>query len=223
MGDEDDFLPVVVEGDHLVEQHQVHIPELLLVRRVQPQGRLGIPDVLISEIAHQAAGEGRQKRQAGAFVSGKNPPDGVAGCPRLLRRLPAAAHPDPSVLAGQLQDRGVAQEGVAAPSLVPLRAFEHIAVAADGFQPAQHADRGMPVGVQLPADGDHPVIAGGGQSLGLPQSGTNHACFILSVSGRFPGKGIKKTVPDRACLCQGRGAYSYPAVPPCFTDISVPF
>lgn len=49
VGDEDDFLPVVVKGDHLVEQHQVHIPELLLVRRVQPQGRLGIPDVLIGE------------------------------------------------------------------------------------------------------------------------------------------------------------------------------
>ena len=68
IGNEDDLLPEVVKGDYLIEQHQIHVLEILRVPGLQIHGRLCILQKVVGEVSHQSAGKGRQLRQSGAFI-----------------------------------------------------------------------------------------------------------------------------------------------------------
>lgn len=66
--DEDQLLHQVVENDDLVEEHQIHVLEMLRILSVQAKGRFGVLDEVVGEVPNQPAGEGRQPRDPGAFV-----------------------------------------------------------------------------------------------------------------------------------------------------------
>ena len=162
--DEDQLLPPVVEDDHLVEEHQINVAEVLTLA-AQMQRGLGILDIVVGEVPHQPAGEGRHVRQPGAAVSLENLPDGLSGvrCPgHGLRPHAVLVHPadaQRAVLAGDLQRGGVAQEGIPAPAVVAGGALQQIAVTAGRPQRAHDLHRGEAIRQHLPADGNPPVIS----------------------------------------------------------------
>ena len=166
-GDEDDLLAVVVEADHLVKEHQVHVLELLPVLGVQPQGGLGVFQVVVGEVAHQPAGEGRQARHPGRPVLRQELPEEGGRVPDFRPHRVLVPQLEDAVLAGDFQGGVIAQEGVSSRARAVGGGLQQKAVPAGPPQDPQGLDGGDEVGEQLPADGDAAVIAGVRQGPGL--------------------------------------------------------
>ena len=165
-GDDLELLLKVVEHDDLVEQHQVDIAEVAVVQLVLAQARLGVFDVVVSEVSDKAAGERRHARHGGAGVAGMHVADGVAGMLDVPLdgahrfALCALADAEQAVCAGQLHGWVAAKERIAPPGAPLLGAFEQKAVAAYRAQRAQRLHRREPVRQQLLAYG-HAAIRSG--------------------------------------------------------------
>ena len=201
VGNEDKLLTEVVKGNDAAEQHQIHVLEPLLILPCEAEGWLGVLHVVIGEVAHQAAGEGGQAGDLGAFVFGEDLPQGL---PRALNAaggplpVPELHHP---VLGRDLQLGLKPQEGPAAPALLVGGGLQQKAVVVPGPEDAQGLDGGEEVAEQLPGHRNLPVRSGGGQGSGLLQRGIVHG-----KTSFFPGRNTKTPVPDN--FCQGR-AYPY--------------
>ena len=111
----------MVKGDHIVEQHQVEIPEAFRVLRVEAEARLRIFQIVIGKIAYQSAGEGGKPFDARTPPRGEDPAEGVLRPLRL--RLPAV-NPHHAVAAGDFHARIIAEESVASPVLLVLRTVQ---------------------------------------------------------------------------------------------------
>ena len=161
--DEQDLLLVVVEDDDLVEEHEVDVLEAFGVFGVQAQGGFGILQVVVAEVAHQAAGEGRQAVHARQAVGVEQLADvvvGAAGVDLQGAGFQMAVH------AGEPQLGLVAQEGVAAPfAALPCHAFEQKAVVRHVAKHAQHVDRRVGVAHDLARE-RHAGGAGAGGERG---------------------------------------------------------
>ena len=165
MGDDRHGLTEVVVDHDLVEQHEVGVLEPLLVRGGDPQGRFGVSDVVVGEVAHEPSGEGREAVDAGAPVIREDPSDDLGRVVGLeLPRPPVLRDPDLPVVAYELQHRFESEDGVSAPSLSVLDALEDVAVVIlvherpegldrgpdiRGYR-ARHGDRAVPFGCVLP-------------------------------------------------------------------------
>ena len=112
---ENELLPQVVKGDDLVKEHQVEVPKGLRVLHLRPDRWLAVPEIVIREVSHQSAGEGREGIEPGAFVSLQDLAQVRGG---VLRPKPEASGPHLSIPACDLQSGIKAQEGVAAPGLI---------------------------------------------------------------------------------------------------------
>ena len=165
MGDDRHGLTEVVVDHDLVEQHQVGILEALLVRGRDPQGRFGVSDVVVGEVAHEPSGEGREPLYAGAPVICEDPSDHPGGIVRGELLGPSVCRdPDLPVVAYELQHGFESEDGVPAPSLPVLDALEDVAVVIlaherpEGLDRgpdirrdcARHRDRAVPFGCVLP-------------------------------------------------------------------------
>ena len=72
VGDEDNFLGDVVEGDDFVEEHHVDVVEVFGIVLGGADRRLGVAEAFKGEVADQAAGEGRKGLELRAFVFGEH-------------------------------------------------------------------------------------------------------------------------------------------------------
>ena len=126
--DQHDLLPQVVKGDHLIEQHQIHILEVLGVLCRGTGFGFAVAEVIIGEISHKAAGEGGQVCKARAFILRQNFPQRLRGGLCFKGQFPGLHHAIP---AGDLHFRIKAEKGVAAPLFAGLGAFQQIAVGGD--------------------------------------------------------------------------------------------
>ena len=60
IGYQNDLLLHIVKGDDLVEQHEVNVLERLAVLDLASYARLAVAEIIVGEIADQAACEGRE-------------------------------------------------------------------------------------------------------------------------------------------------------------------
>ena len=115
----------MVEGDHLVKQHQVDVLKGLGVLCLTADGRLTVSQIVIGKVAHKSAGKRRKEIKPRTFVLGKDLADLAGGIVRMEGEASGLHLP---VHAGDLQFRIEAQKGVAAPSVVRHGRFQHITV-----------------------------------------------------------------------------------------------
>ena len=187
---QNDLLPEIVERDNLIEQHEVHIPEPLLITDIDRKGRFRIFDIIIGEISDKSAGKRRQKIESRALVFGENPPDGLPRMRGILRRGAAVPYRNFSVRAGKFKLRVKAEKRIPSPRPALLYGFQKIAAFADFPQLLQNTDRRACVGIKLRADRNHAIIACCRNFPCFPQSRSH---FITPSLG--DGKN-KKPVPD---------------------------
>ena len=144
----------MVEGNDLVEEHQVHVPEVLLLRIRQIQLRLTVFNVVVGEVAHQAAGKWGKPFQYRTFVILQNFPESftrvgdfsdfycfrcvcvscssrsglLCPCPGPCLRCP----PEGQLPVRQIQFQGgmTAQEGIPPPAFRLAGALQQVTVAA---------------------------------------------------------------------------------------------
>ena len=155
--DQDDFLAEVVESNHLVKKHQVHILEMLRVLCFPSDGGLGIIQVVIGEIAGQAAGEGRKPRDAGTSVFLQNlAQDGG----RIIGFQLQPVYLHFPVHAGNAHFRIITQEGIASPVFLRLCRLQQEAVGRNILQLPYRLNRRADIRQQLTADRDDFVQAG---------------------------------------------------------------
>ena len=140
--DEHDLLPEVVKGDDLIEEHQVHILEVLGVLGLGAGFRFAVAQIIVGEVPHQTAREGGEVLEPRAFVLRQDLPQDLRGVPGLKGQLPGLHH---AVPAGDLHLRVQAQEGVPAPLFAGLGAFQQVAVGGNVFQDLQRPDGGADV------------------------------------------------------------------------------
>ena len=137
VGYQHDLLVYVVEGDYLVEQHEVNVLEPLLVLRVEVQGGFAVFYVVVGEVPHQTSGERREALQLRAGVLLHEFLD-VRRRVRLVRGLGLSGNDvlngEFAVGAGKLQLGVVAEEGVASPFFLVLDAFKYVNMAADSAE-----------------------------------------------------------------------------------------
>ena len=148
VGHQDQLLPEVVKGDDLVEEHQVHVPELLRILCLPLCRGLLIGQVIVGEIPYQASGEGGEVVEFRAFVVRQDLPQIGGG---ILGPEGQAPHLHLPVQAGDLQLRVEAQEGVPPPLLPAVHGFQDVAVGGDVFQLFQGLDGSADVREQLAA------------------------------------------------------------------------
>ena len=165
VGHEHELLAVGVEHHEPVEQHEVHVEEVLAHHALAAQHRLRVLEVVVGEIAHQAARERREARQLRALVLREQLAQGAAGMLDLgdldlgVRPLDVARHRELPVEAGQLHRGRKAQEAVAAPAPVGLGALKEEAVVGACAQAAHRLDGGERVTHDLAAHGHAAVPA----------------------------------------------------------------
>ena len=187
----------------------LYILEPLPVLGLQLQGRLGVFEVVVGEVPHQSAGEGRQSRHAGALVLRQEfAEDGGRVLELCAHGVPVPELED-AVLAGDLQCWVEAQEGIAAPAGAVGGGLQQEAVSAFGPENPQGLDWSDEVGEELPADGDIAAAAGCRQLTGFLQG------WIVHRRSSFRGR-AKQKHPPSTTMSQGRAKISL-AVPPCFT------
>ncbi len=161
VADEDDLLSEVVEGDDLVEEHEVHVLELLAVLDVHADFRFAVAEEVVGEVPDEAAGEGREVVERRAPVVGEDLPD--------VRRRVLGLHVDVpdlhvSPAAGDLQLRVEPEECVPAPLRAVLHTLEHVAVVRDILQFLHDLDGCAEVGEDLAAHREHFVCAFSGDA-----------------------------------------------------------
>ena len=163
---QDQLLPVIVEYDYLVKEHQIHIPEIAAFVGRTLQTWLCVLDVVVGEIAHEAAGKRRKPFQLWTFIFRQNVPYDLPGVfyghGGDIGMLPLRITKDPKLAcaAGELQRGGVTQKRVSAPGLPAFGAFQQIAVPGSGPECPHDLDGGEAVGKQLHRDGDPAVFPG---------------------------------------------------------------
>ena len=187
---QDDLLPEVVEGDDLVEEHQVYVLEPLGVHGFPFCRGLPVGQVVVGEIPHQATGEGGQVVKPGTFIVRQDLPQvgrGVVGAEGQ------APHLHLPVQAGDLQLGVEAQEGVPPPLLPAVYGFQDVAVGGYVFQLFQGLDGGAQVGEQLAAHGQDLVGPGLRDGPDLLQAG-----FYVHI-GSFPCRRQQKTPSTESC------------------------
>ena len=196
--DQNDFLPHMVEGDHLVEQHEVQILEAFGILGLTARGGFTVEEVVVGEVSHQSAGKGGQIVETRTFVIRENLPQhvgGTVGGKAQMIDLHLSVH------AGDLHLRVVAQKGVASPFFTLLRRFQQIAVRRDVFENAHGFDGGEKVGEYFAAHRYDAVVS----VFGFFENGCKfRSDFHIIASYGFSGH---KKIPDRRmihCFCQGR-------------------
>ena len=115
---QDDFLPVVVKSDNLRKEHEVHILKALAVPVREPQGRLRIFHIIVSKVADQAAGKGREFRNARRAVAIEQRPDFLL---RVRRAVHLFSDFNRAVEAADRESRIIAEKAVTPPALLILR------------------------------------------------------------------------------------------------------
>ena len=201
-----ELLPEMVKGDDLVKEHQVKIPKFLPVLYLRPDGRLAVPQIVIGEVSHKPAGEGREMVKAGAFVLLQDLTQ-VSG--RVRRWEVQASGPHLPVPAGDLQTGVKAQEGVAAPGLMAGRGLQHITVSGDLLQDAHGFYGRGKVRQDLAAHRKHPVSSGGSNLLDFLQCGNDLHDLYLQIKmllWRFCQRSKKSSLTE-TMFCQGRIKY----------------
>ena len=154
--DQNDLLPHIVEGDHLVEQHQVNILERLAVLDLTSHARFAVAEIIVGKVADKAAGEGRKMHKPRALVGRQDLAQiggGIVGSELYVACLHHAAD------TGDLHLRIEAEEGVASPAVVCLCGLEHITVGGYRFEDAHRFDRGGKVREQFTAQRTNIIAA----------------------------------------------------------------
>ncbi len=159
IGDQHDLLAVIVKGNDLVKEHQVHILKAVLILRIQLQRRFAVLDIIIGEISHKPSGKAGQSLQPGALILPENLPDIPAGIILDLLRHHGCADRHLVVAAADRHDRIIPQKGIPPPLFIRLRTLQQIRMFTDYLQLPQHLDGGGAVGKNLRAHRDHPVAS----------------------------------------------------------------
>ena len=193
----------MVKGNDLVKEHQIKIPKFLAVLHLRPDGRLAVPQIVIGEVSHKPAGEGREMVKAGAFVLLQDLTQ-VSGWVR--RWEVKASGPHLPVPAGDLQTGIKAQEGVASPGLMAGCGLQHIAVGGNLLQDAHGFYGRGEVRQDLAAHRKHPVSSGGSDLLDFLQCGNDLHGLHLQIKillWRFCQRSKKSSLTETT-VCQGR-------------------
>ena len=201
-----ELLPEMVKGDDLVKEHQVKIPKFLPVLYLRPDGRLAVPQIVIGEVSHKPAGEGREMVKTGAFVLLQDLTQ-VSG--RVRRWEVQASGPHLPVPAGDLQTGVKAQEGVASPGLMAGRGLQHITVSGDLLQDAHGFYGRGEVRQDLAAHWKHPVSSGRSNLFNFLQCGNDLHGLHLQIKmllWRFCQRSKKSSLTE-TMFCQGRIKY----------------
>ena len=211
---------IVIKGDDLVKKHQVYVPEIGTSFLGKTERRLCVFEIIIGEISHQAARERRQAFDFRTLIFSEDLPDCVSGmlgreglC-RLFFFFSAPPDRHLPVHAGQLHRGSVAQERVAAPFLIVLRALQEITVAAGSLECPHHLNGGEGIAVDLPAGGNPPTVRCLGYFFHFFQCG-KHDFFLLFLPenlccvGICRDLGIKKRPRQNIRFCQGRVSFLF--------------
>ena len=130
---------MVVKGDDFRKEHEVHILKALAVPVREPQGRLLVFHIIVSKVADQAAGKGREFRNARRAVLIEQRPYFVL---RVRRAVFLFSDFNLAVEAADCEARIVAEKAVAPPALLILRRLKEKTVGTLSAQYPQHLDRG---------------------------------------------------------------------------------
>ena len=115
---QDDFLPVVVKGDNLRKKHEIHIPKAFSAALCEAQGRLRVFHIIVSKVADQPAGKGREFRNARCAVPIEQCPDFFL---RVCRAVLLFSDFNLAVEAADRESRIIAEKAVTPPALLILR------------------------------------------------------------------------------------------------------
>ena len=129
--DEDDLLFQMIEGDHLVEQHQINVLEVLCILRVTFHAWFAVSEIIIGKIADQSAREGRQIIKTRTLVFAEDLPQ---ICRRIIGFDLEVSELHFPFYAGDLHLWLKAEKGIPAPCFVRLSRFQHIAMCRNIFQ-----------------------------------------------------------------------------------------
>lgn len=149
--DEHDLLAIVVEGDHLIEEHKVDVVEALIVFRVEVKRRLRVFQVVIGKVSDKPSSERRQGRIAIRLVRREGAPK-VEG--RVAPTKLDAVGVHHAIARRDLHDRIVAKERVTPPLLGGFRRFKQVYMTRHAFEYAEHLYWSADIRVDLGCQGD---------------------------------------------------------------------
>ena len=172
------------------------------------QRGLGILKIVVSKVAHKTAGEGRKTldlRRAVGTYDFTQKVAGVLDVPTLdvtIDSAHACTHRELAVNAGYFHARVVSQEGVSAPTLIGLGAFQQKHVVARVAQGSHDLYGCKAIGVELANDGNALVFARREQRAHLFQSWSHRIPLPLRTANKkaalgpiVQGRAIRLAVP----------------------------
>ena len=141
----------MVKCNHLVKQHQIHIPEILLLIAGQIQLWLTVLDIIIGEISYQTSRKMRHPFHHRTFIPVQN----------LTKRIPRMCYLffcypyltftvslcdfQMSICTGDFHGRLVPKKRISSPVLCLPGTFQQVAMPAGFSQCAHHLHRCVPV------------------------------------------------------------------------------
>lgn len=164
-GNQQYLLSIMVKCNDRIKQHQIHVPEVLLLMIRQLQLWLTVLDIIVRKISDQPSGKRRHLFQNRTSVLSQYASKRIARMryrkPVLLRLSIRPCFPDfhLSVRTGDFHRRLVSKKCVASPHLCLTGTFQHKAMAARATQSAHDLHRRIAVRIQLPANRDSSVLA----------------------------------------------------------------
>ena len=177
----------MVVRDDLVEQHQV---EIIPCAALDMEGRLGVAQHRIREVAHKAARERRQTLEPRCVILAEHLAENGERLVGRYRPVHRALERYCAVFAGRTEDGIVAEEGVARPFFTALHALQQEKAVGTGLQAAQQRDRRCHIGVDLAADRNGRIFLRELQNL-ITAWG-NH-CVFLHISALQPNNPFGNT------------------------------
>lgn len=196
------FLEHPVEGNHLVEEHQVEIREGRGLGRVEMEAGFTVLKKVVGEIPYEPAGKRRQPGDFGDLVGLQDGPEGLQG-PVGIYRDPAAGkfHLGVPVLGPEPDNRVEADEGIPASLVVLFQAFQQEIPAAFLPHQAHQADGSGGIRQDFP-DHRHRRISLG-QGFAFFQTLLFHDCSSLLIKEKDIQVGYSTWMPVPAshCLC----------------------
>ena len=147
--DEENLLELIIEGDDLVEQHQIEVVETIAVFCIETERRLGVFDVVVGKVSDKTACEWRETVYFGTFMCCKQLPYVIFRMPGLNCDITEFQL---SIEAGDDSFRVIAEEGVPAELLISGHGLQHVDVARNITEDAQHLDRCADIGEESTVD-----------------------------------------------------------------------
>ena len=180
------FLEHPVEGNHLVEEHQVEIWKVRSFSRIEMEAGFTILEEIIGEISHEPAGKRRQPGDLGNPIGLQDGPESFQGLFGVHRDLAAGKFHLGTLVLGPEPGNGVeSDERIPAGLVILFQAFQQEVPAAFLPHQAHQPDGGSRICQDFP-DHWHRRISLG-QGFDFFQTLLFHFCSSSLIKEKYPG------------------------------------